>query len=131
MKNILKSYNFIDKFYELEKDNHWDYLEKKDKPIDKIASYPAKMVSDMQGEIISKIMKEIQIKSIFDPFMGSGTILTEALFLGIEEIFGNDINPLSYLIVKVKTFPLDNSVLIENYKNLLKKIKEEELLKNR
>ncbi len=131
MKSMLKNYNFIDEFYELEKENHWDYLGKKDKPIDKIATYPAKMVSDMQGEIISEIMKEVHIKSIFDPFMGSGTILTEALFLGIEEILGNDINPLSYLIVKVKTFPLDDSILIENYKNLVKKIKEEKLLKNR
>lgn len=124
-------YKFVKRFYELEKINHWDYIGKKDKPIDTIIPYPAKMVSDMQREIISTIKEEIEIKSIYDPFMGSGTILTEAISLGIPEIYGNDINPLSFLIVKVKTKKLEEKILRQSYDELIEKIKRKPLIKNR
>lgn len=129
--NNLKNYKFIDYFYDLEKKNHWDYIGKKDKPIDKIAPYPAKMVSDMQGEIISSIKNELEIKSIFDPFMGSGTILTESIFLQIPEVYGNDINPFSYLIVKVKTTKINERSLKIHYTKLVNRIEKNQLLKNR
>lgn len=128
----LKKYDFVQYFYQLEKENHWDYIGKKDKLIDKIAPYPAKMVSDMQGEIISSIKNEIEIKSIFDPFMGSGTILTESVLLGISEIYGNDINPLSKLIVKVKTKKINMKKLNRIYDEILNEIYDEKLIiKNR
>lgn len=38
-------------------------------------------------------------KTVYDPFMGSGTTIGEALKLGARAI-GRDINPISYLIVK-------------------------------
>lgn len=129
--NDLKNYEFVKHFYDLESKNHWDYIGKKDKPIDKIAPYPAKMVSDMQGEIISSIKNEIEIKSIFDPFMGSGTILTESVSLKIPEIYGNDINPFSYLIVKVKTTKLNERSLKVHYTKLLNRIRDNQLIKNR
>lgn len=130
MKKIIE-YKFINYFKELETQNYWDFLNKKDKPIDVIAPYPAKMVSDMQGEIIAKILEEKKIKSVLDPFMGSGTILTESISLGIKNIYGNDINPLSYLIVKVKTTKLNIKKIDDYYLNLIEAIKGNPLKSNR
>lgn len=41
-------------------------------------------------------------KTIFDPFMGSGTVLSEAVFRGVD-FYGSDINPLSLLCCRVKS----------------------------
>lgn len=125
------NYKFIEYFKRKEEKNYWDFLDKKDKPIDLIAQYPAKMVSDMQGEIIKEIIKDVKIESIFDPFMGSGTILTESIILGIPNIIGNDINPFSYLITKVKTTKLNSEYLNKTLEILIKDVKNEKLLKIR
>lgn len=39
---------------------------------------------------VSKAVMEI---SLYDPFCGSGTILTEALRLGFDKLYGSDLNP--------------------------------------
>ncbi len=46
--------------------------------------YPAMMVPRMQGHLIQAV-KEVEpnIRSIFDPFVGSGTTMTEAMLQGI------------------------------------------------
>ena len=67
--------------------------------------YPAMMVPQMQGELI-RIVKEVvpSIKRVLDPFAGSGTTLTEAMLQNLDFI-GQDINPLAYLLCKVKSGP--------------------------
>lgn len=73
--------------------------------------YPAMMVPQM----IRKILDEIcdanpNIKHIHDPFVGSGTILTETMLRGLE-FTGRDINPLSILLCKVKAGPFFEKAL--------------------
>ncbi|MGA2322212.1 MAG: DNA methyltransferase, partial [Solirubrobacteraceae bacterium] len=64
--------------------------------------YPAMMVSPMQGELLSALCEHRgQRPVVFDPFVGSGTTLTEAMRLGCGFV-GCDINPLAVLLSTVK-----------------------------
>lgn len=65
--------------------------------------YPAVMVAPVQKAVLSKVIKKEEVKSIFDPFVGSGTSLYEASELceGVK-LIGCDINPLAFLITKTK-----------------------------
>lgn len=88
--------------------------------IDKIHPYPAKYTVDMVGEYIKKYTKETD--NILDPFIGSGTTILAAKYLN-RNSFGFDINPVAYIISKVKS----NSYLSsdeENIEKFLKKTKE-------
>ena len=67
--------------------------------------YPAMMVPQMQRSLIEAAQESRpDIKWIFDPFMGSGTVLTEALMLGLN-FAGQDINPLAVLSCRTKKGP--------------------------
>jgi site-specific DNA-adenine methylase len=69
-------------------------------------SYPAMMVCPISRNIIS-LVKGIQpVRSLFDPFAGSGTVLVEGILADIKMIAGNDINPLALFLSKVKTTPI-------------------------
>ena len=64
--------------------------------------YPAMMVAEMQREIISLILRlQPNIKTLADPFAGSGTILLEAMFRG-QDVYAADVNPLAILLCKAK-----------------------------
>ncbi|WP_331302811.1 hypothetical protein [Methylobacterium oryzae] len=64
--------------------------------------YPAMMVPRMQGDIIDAIMAGTGRGSqVMDPFVGSGTIMTEALLRGLD-FTGIDINPLAVLVCEAK-----------------------------
>jgi hypothetical protein len=67
--------------------------------------YPAMMVPSMQRDILQAV-KSISPKSkvVLDPFVGSGTALTESLAAGYSFV-GYDINPLAVLISRVKAKP--------------------------
>ncbi len=72
-----------------------------------IHNYPAMMVCPISRNII-KLVRDVQnVETIFDPFMGSGTVLVEGMLAGINNIYGNDINPLALYLSKVKTTRLD------------------------
>lgn len=52
---------------------------------------PPKLARIMMNLIhVSKAVMEI---SLYDPFCGSGTILTEALRMGFDKLYGSDLNP--------------------------------------
>ncbi|PIU04877.1 MAG: hypothetical protein COT28_21280 [Methylobacterium sp. CG08_land_8_20_14_0_20_71_15] len=65
--------------------------------------YPAMMVPCMQGDIIDAILDEVGTggSRVVDPFVGSGTIMTEALLRGLD-FTGVDINPLAVLTCEAK-----------------------------
>ncbi|WP_167509216.1 site-specific DNA-methyltransferase [Pseudomonas oryzihabitans] len=65
--------------------------------------YPAMMVPEMQGELIDIFLNhQSKIKSIFDPFVGSGTTMGEAMMRGLN-FQGVDINPLAILACETKS----------------------------
>jgi len=76
---------------------------KKTEDIHGIALYPAMMAAPSQKVIMDELIRKSNIKSVFDPFVGSGTTLFEAKEVSPEiRAVGCDINPLAYLITKVK-----------------------------
>ncbi len=84
------------------------------------------MVPRMQGQLI-RAVKEVEpgIKSIFDPFVGSGTTMTEAMMQGFDFV-GQDINPLAILICRAKMGPFDVQILQDKLNNLIYAIKEDQ-----
>ncbi|NTJ35889.1 hypothetical protein G6K86_30200 [Agrobacterium rhizogenes] len=64
--------------------------------------YPAMMVPMMQGDIVDTLLDYISGNShVVDPFVGSGTVMTESLLRGLD-FTGIDINPLAILVCEAK-----------------------------
>lgn len=73
-----------------------------------IHPYPAKYPPHIPYLIINNYANKNDV--VFDPFMGSGTTVVEGNFMG-NYCIGNDINPLSPLLVKCKTNKLEKDSL--------------------
>lgn len=105
---------------------YWDFKgNDQRKHVHSMIKYPAVMVPNMQGEIFDILLKnDPDINNVLDPFMGSGTILIEGLLRGIN-VIGIDINPLSYLVVSVKTQKYNIRTLESKSKSLIKRIEND------
>lgn len=79
-----------------------------------IHPYPAMMIPQVAGRLIDMYAKPKAV--VLDPFCGSGSVLLEAFIRGYDS-YGIDINPLSLLISKVKTTPI-------NYKQLQNRLED-------
>jgi DNA modification methylase len=67
--------------------------------------YPAMMVPVVQKRLIQIILaNKKDIKTVFDPYMGSGTSLVACMENGLD-CYGQDINPLAILVAKARTGP--------------------------
>lgn len=67
--------------------------------------YPAMMVPELQGTLLDDLQAaDENAKLIYDPFMGSGTVMLESLFRGLD-FHGSDINPMAVLLSTVKSDP--------------------------
>ncbi|MFC4212436.1 hypothetical protein ACFOWA_14650 [Pedobacter lithocola] len=68
-----------------------------------ILNYPAMMVPSVQEPIIQSLSKTIKGEiALLDPFMGASNTLVTGMKYGLS-VYGQDINPLSLLLSKVKT----------------------------
>ncbi len=108
------------KAYSLADDSYWSFKGRSSRQhCHALIQYPAMMVPQMQGELIDAICSEDNdIKTVFDPFVGSGTTLGEAMMRGLDFV-GHDINPLAILACEVKSGPLYIKKLQEKVANLL------------
>ncbi len=87
-----------------------------------LIQYPAMMVPEMQGELIDIIRNNGEdVSSVYDPFVGSGTTLGEALTRGLS-FGGTDINPLAILACEVKSGPFYLKSLKTKIDELLERI---------
>ncbi|TWG29511.1 DNA methylase [Geobacillus sp. C56-T2] len=95
--------------------NTWDFKEEDTRALTHgIHNYPAVMVYPISRALISIFKKhQPNIRTFFDPYMGSGTCLVEGILADMEEVYGTDLNPLARLISKVKTVPLEPHKLTE------------------
>lgn len=72
--------------------------------------YPAMMVPELQRALLEDLVEtDPTVKLVYDPFMGSGTILLESLYLGLSFV-GSDINPMAVLLSQVKAHPPSNDL---------------------
>jgi hypothetical protein len=68
-----------------------------------IFQYPAMMVPLVQRRLLASVLEaKPSIKSLYDPFVGSGTSLVSGMHFGLD-VYGNDVNPLAILISRVRT----------------------------
>ncbi len=80
--------------------------------------YPAMMVPVVQKRLIEIITaKKPGIRTVLDPFMGSGTSLVACMENSLD-CYGQDINPLAVLVARARTGPF-YLVAIENRKDEL------------
>lgn len=75
-------------------------------------NYPATMIYPISRNIIKLVKDVMPIRTLFDPFVGSGTVLVEGVLSGISEMYGNDLNPLARFMTKVKTTCLEDEELL-------------------
>ena len=68
-----------------------------------IHPYPAKFIPQIPATLIDELSEPGDL--VYDPFIGSGTTLVEAL-RGNRRALGSDVNPMSALLAKVKATPL-------------------------
>ncbi len=101
--------------------SYTDYKKKHD--IHGTILYPATMIAPVQHDFLNAIMTSENIKSVFDPFFGSGTSLYEAMLIDDNvRLIGCDINPLAYLITEVKLKGIDSNCIDDNIQQLQEKI---------
>lgn len=120
LRHLLASYS----------DNDKDFWAFKDRALREHAhtyfQYPAMMVPKMQGQLIEAVRKTIPgVKHIFDPFVGSGTTLTEAMMQGLD-FTGQDINPLAVLICCAKIGPFHDQILREKLAFIIDRAKKDQ-----
>ena len=105
--------------------DYWDFKDENVREYTHgIHNYPAMMVCPISRNILTIIKKIMPVRTLLDPFAGSGTVLVEGMLAGIPEVYGNDINPLALFISKVKTTPLDLEKLQYEVQKLMLHINE-------
>lgn len=91
------------RFLDADQPATWAEIGSKARPnLHGLLRYPAMMVPSMQGDIIDTILGATGTDChVVDPFVGSGTIMTESLLRGLD-FTGIDINPLAVLVCRAK-----------------------------
>ena len=94
------------------KADFWDFRDNVEELASKkLFQYPAMMVPALQKQVMAAILKNrSSSETILDPFLGSGTILVQAMLNG-RSFIGQDINPLAILIAKTRAYSLDHVAL--------------------
>lgn len=88
---------------------NWDFAKSTREHIHTIHPYPARFIPEIPRELI-RLFHPGDASPVLDPFCGSSTTLVEATARGLPAI-GIDLNPLAILIARVKTTPLDRSLI--------------------
>jgi len=119
-ENLLRS-EFTNK--SLQDDKYWSFKGRSQRTqCHALIQYPAMMVPEMQGELIDIIRNTGEVvSSVYDPFVGSGTTLGEALIRGLD-FGGTDINPLAILACEVKSSSFFLKALKQKIERLLQQI---------
>ncbi|HEY0088487.1 MAG TPA: transcriptional repressor LexA [Candidatus Lokiarchaeia archaeon] len=101
-------------------DYSWDFNGAKTKPYTHgFHTYPAMFIPQVARRLLLNYSKKGD--TVCDIFCGSGTALIESKLLG-RNSYGIDLNPLAVLLAKVKTTPINPSLLTKEYLNLLMRV---------
>jgi DNA modification methylase len=100
----------------------WEYAEADTQQhVHGLHPYPARMIPQIAHRLIREWSDEGD--TVLDPFCGSGTVLVEALLQNRNAV-GVDINPLAYLIAKVKTTKLNPEILNQEIESILDEVQQ-------
>ena len=93
-------------------EGYWSFVDRDEREhVHLLFQYPAMMVPLMQRKLIETFLDwDPSIRTIYDPFTGSGTVMTETMLRGLD-FFGTDINPLAILVAQAKSETFDTDVL--------------------
>lgn len=85
-------------------EDYWSFESKRERDYTHdLFQYPAMMVPRMQREILFELLATASSNVVlYDPFVGSGTMMTEAMLRGCDFV-GVDINPLAILLCRAKS----------------------------
>lgn len=87
----------------------WSFSTRERAPaVEAIHPYPAKFIGDLPRELLNCLPCRNNTV-VFDPFVGSGTVLVEAQRRGLPS-YGIDLNPIACLISRVKTRPTPSTL---------------------
>ena len=87
--------------------------------------YPAMMVPIVQQKLIETFVSiDNTIETLLDPFMGSSTAIVAGMINGLS-CYGQDINPLSILLSKVKTYYFNIETVANLSMELINSVKED------
>ena len=113
----LKTYSSVD-------NDHWSFCQNdKREHMHGCVQYPAMMVPQMQSELVNVVVEAIpKVKRIYEPFVGSGTVMIEAMKRGFD-FWGQDINPLAVLLCRAKSGPFYHEALSVKIEELLGNIR--------
>ncbi|HBO8480285.1 TPA: site-specific DNA-methyltransferase [Pseudomonas aeruginosa] len=90
--------------------------------------YPAMMVPELQGALLDDLIAvEGHISLVYDPFSGSGTVMLESLYRGIN-YYGTDINPMAILLCEVKSAPPTVEIATKAVSSVITQAEEVEAL---
>ncbi|MBD2769384.1 hypothetical protein IC235_15960 [Hymenobacter sp. BT664] len=85
--------------------------------------YPAMMLPVVQRKIIQLVKAAApRTQTLLDPFMGSGTALAAGMLNGLD-CYGQDINPMSILLAKVKAEAFNQPAYQRAAERLWKRVK--------
>src|SRR3990172_2810885 len=91
--------------------------------------YPAMSVPQVAGAILDQVCDVYDdIECVGDPFVGSGTNMTESMLHGLS-FAGLDINPLAVLLCRVKAGPFFMDGLTEKAQQLLHRVQADQSLR--
>ena len=93
-------------------DDYWSFVDRDDREfVHSLFQYPAMMVPRLQRQLIEAFIDwDPVIRTVYDPFLGSGTVMTESMLQGLDFI-GGDINPLAVLVAQAKSEMFDSDLL--------------------
>lgn len=122
---VYRDSNFVEDLVKLESEKGSDYWSfrngGKRQGAHALISYPAMMVPTLQGTLMDLVERRQKLRTVMDPFVGSGTVMTETMHRGLD-FLGIDINPLAGLACKVKSGPYFVDALEEKYAALLARL---------
>jgi len=102
-------------------DRYWDFVGRDAREhVHSLFHYPAMMVPRLQRDLIETCIGwDPTIRLIADPFVGSGTVMTETMSVG-RDFTGTDINPLAILVCRAKAECLNAKALSCDLRRLLR-----------
>lgn len=104
---------FDEEYWAFEQKDQRDFLHS-------IFHYPAMMVPRVQRELMEACLRwDNSIRLVYDPFVGSGTVMTETMMLG-RDFVGTDINPLAILLCRAKSELFDAGRLERDLQSVLR-----------